>query len=433
MSKLLIEGATVVTMDAENHVYAPGDIICEDERLVYVGPSQQRLAWQPDRVIRGEGKVALPGFINAHTHAAMTLLRSYADDLALKPWLEEKIWPLEARLTPEAVYWGTLLACLEMLEAGVTTFADMYFYSEETAQAVTESGLRADLAPGLTGTTPDADKRLAAAADFVRRRQRSAAGRITARLGPHAPYTCPRPFLSDVVAAAKELGCGIHIHLAETSAEVQELQAQTGFTPVGLLHEILGREGPVPVLAAHCVHLSGQDMAYLKADGIGVAHNPGSNLKLASGLAPLAALLEAGVKVGLGTDGAASNNNLDVLEEARLAALLPKLATGDPAAVPARAALRSATLGGAEALGLESRIGSLEEGKQADLVLLDEGRAHLVPRHDVISRVVYSARAGDVDTVLVAGRILLEHGRPTTLDRAKILSEAQKQAEKLVG
>lgn len=432
LSKLLIEGATVVTMDEEMHIWDPGDIICEDERLIYVGPAQQRLAWTPDRVIHATGKIALPGFVNTHTHAAMTLLRSYADDLALKPWLEDKIWPLEARLTPEAVYWGTLLACLEMLQAGVTTFADMYFFSEETARAVAESGLRADLAPGLIGTAPEKEQNLATAVKFVQGFAGTAAGRITTRLGPHAPYTCPRPFLQDVFAAARDSGCGIHIHLAETKEEVSELKAQVGLSPVELVHDILEEVGPVPVLAAHCVHLSQGDIQLLAQDNIGVAHNPGSNLKLASGVAPLAALLAAGVTVGLGTDGAASNNNLDVLEEARLAALLPKVSLADPTVVPAAAALHLATLGGARALGLAEAIGSLEEGKQADLVLLDANRPHMVPHHDVVSRLVYSARAADVDTVLVAGQVLLEHGQPTRLDQERILFEAQKQAEKLV-
>lgn len=433
MSKLLIEGATVVTLNRDNDIYSPGDIIVENDRLVYIGPAQKRLAWQPDRVVSGQGKIALPGFINTHTHAAMTLFRSYADDLALKPWLEEKIWPLETKLTPEAVYWGTMLACLEMLEAGVTTFADMYFYSEETVCAVAESGLRADVAPGLIGVAPGAEQALRQAVDFVKRIQGEAGGRIKARLGPHAPYTCPPSYLKEVVSAARELGCGIHIHLAETKGEVEELKAQTGHSPVELLHEILMEAGPVPVLAAHCVHLSNEDVRLLAEDGIGVAHNPGSNLKLASGLAPLADLITAGVKVGLGTDGAASNNNLDVLEEMRLATLLAKLATGDPTAVPAATALRLATLSGAEALGLGEQIGSLEAGKQADIILLNEEQAHLSPRHDVISRIVYAARSADVDTVIVAGEVLLENGRPVKLDREKILAEAQRQAEKLLG
>lgn len=432
MGKLLIEGATVVTLDESNNIYFPGDIICEDERLIYVGPSQARLAWRPDKVISGRGKIVIPGLINAHTHAAMTLLRSYADDLALKPWLEERIWPLEARLTPEAVYWGSLLACLEMLEAGVTTFADMYFNVEETIRAVAESGLRANLAPGLIGVAPNADKALTAAVKFVRDFHGSAGGRITARLGPHAPYTCPRPFLKQVLEAARDLGCGIHIHLAETRGEVEELKAMTGLSPVEFLHEVMQETGPVPVLAAHCVHLSNKDIALLAQDRIGVAHNPGSNLKLASGLAPLPALLEAGIPVGLGTDGAASNNNLDVLEEVRLAALVHKASSGDPTAVPALTAMRLGTSLAAEALGLSAEIGSLQVGKQADLVVLNEERAHLIPRHDVVSRLVYSARAADVETVIIAGKVVLDKGQALTLDRERILYEAQKYAEKLV-
>jgi 5-methylthioadenosine/S-adenosylhomocysteine deaminase len=431
LGKVLIEGATVVTLDSEGNIFSPGDIILEDDRLVYVGPTQERRAWYPDRVISGHGKIAIPGLINTHTHAAMTLFRSYADDLALKPWLEDKIWPLEAKLTPEAVYWGSLLACLEMLEAGVTTFADMYFLCEETARAVEESGLRADLAPGLIGVRPDAHKALTQAITFVERFQGSAQGRITTRLGPHAPYTCPLPFLCDVIAAAGSLGCGIHIHLAETRDEFQELRTKTGLTPVEYLHEALTQVGSVPVLAAHLVHLTPSDIELLAEDRIGVAHNPGSNLKLASGIAPLPNLLAKNIAVGLGTDGAASNNNLDILEEVRLAALLHKCTTQDPTVIPAPVALRLATTLGARALGLADRIGSLEPGKQADLVLLSENEAHLVPHHDVVSRLVYAAYSGDVDTVLVRGQVLLEKRQPLTLDKERIIAEAQTWAHKL--
>lgn len=430
MSTLLIEGATVITVDSDNRIFAPGDIICADGRLAYVGPPQHHQPGEFDQVLSGQGMVVLPGLVNAHTHAAMTLFRSYADDLALQPWLKEKIWPLEAKLTPEAVYWGALLACLEMMEAGVTTFADMYFFMEETATAVRESGLRADLSVGMTGLDPKAgQKSLGQAAEFVQSFHGTAEGRISCRLGPHAPYTCPRPFLLQVVKTAQELSCGLHIHLAETKLEVEELRKETGLTPIQFYHSVLQEAGPIPTIAAHCVHVNEEDIKLLAANGIGVAHNPGSNLKLASGIAPLIALMDKGVAVGLGTDGAASNNNLDVLEEARLAALVHKCASSDPTAIPAQAALRLATMGGAEALGLQEQIGSLEVGKQADLIVLREDSPHLSPRHDIVSRIIYSARAADVELVMVGGEIVVKQGRAVTLNRDVIMSQVQRIVE----
>lgn len=432
MSKLLIKGATIITVDSDNHIFAPGDIICEDERLVYVGSSQSQQNNDFDHVLCGKGKVVLPGLVNAHTHAAMTLFRSYADDLALQPWLKEKIWPLEAKLTPEAVYWGSLLACIEMMEAGVTTFADMYFFMDETARAVKESGLRADLAVGLTGLNARAgEKALGQAAEFVLRFNGTAGGRITCRLGPHAPYTCPKPFMRKVLKTARELDCGIHTHLAETKQEVEELVSATKWTPIEFYQTILQEAGMVPTLAAHCVHVCDTDIEILAGSNIGVAHNPGSNLKLASGFAPLAAMLQGGVSVGLGTDGAASNNNLDILEEARLAALVHKCASGNPTAISAQEALRLATIGGAEALGLQEQIGSLEVGKQADLLVLSEDRPHLYPRHDVVSRIIYSARASDVDLVMVGGRIVVEQGKVVTVNRQETMNQTQRIVEEI--
>lgn len=432
MSTLLIEGATVITVDDNNNIFAPGDVASSNGRLTYVGPARQNRPEKYDAVFSGQGKIVLPGLVNTHTHAAMTLFRSYADDLALHAWLNEIIWPLEAKLTPKAVYWGSLLACLEMMEAGVTTFADMYFYMEETAAAANESGLRADLSVGMTGLNPVTGKKaLRQAVNFVQQYNNSAGGRITCRLGPHAPYTCPQPFLLEVGKAARELNCGIHIHLAETKQEVEELKQKTGLTPIEFYHHMLEQVGPIPTIAAHCVHVNKTDVELLAKNKIGVAHNPGSNLKLASGIAPLTMLMAENIAVGLGTDGAASNNNLDLLEEARLAALIHKCTNDDPTVVSAQEALRLATIGGAQVLGLQEEIGSLEIGKQADLIVLNEGSPHLYPRHNVVSRLIYSARAADIELVAVGGKILVEQGRAVALNRARIMSEVQKIVEEI--
>lgn len=431
VSDLLITGGTVITVDEHGQIFDPGEVAIRGETILYVGPPGGNLPadWQPQRIIRAENMLVLPGLVNAHTHAAMTLFRCCGDDLPLQKWLQEKIWPLEAKLTPEDVYWGTLLAIAEMLLSGVTAFADMYFFNEAVAQAVTESGIRASLAPGLLGILPGAEQSLAEATHFCRQWQGAADGRITTMLGPHAPYTCPPSFLGEVLAAAKDLGVGLHIHLAETEAEIKEIKRDYGQHPVRYLVEqdIKG----VHVLAAHCVHLLPEDIQLLAEEGISVAHNPGSNLKLASGIAPVPELLARGVTVALGTDGAGSNNNLDVLEEARLAALIHKGTTGEATAVPAGEALKMATCNGAAALGL-SYCGRLKAGMRADLILIDRHQPHMYPRFDPLSGIIYSAKSSDVQMVLVNGKILVENRELCTLDREKIMYMAEKRARKLL-
>lgn len=430
--KILIRGVTVVPVTGPEAVIRDGAVAVADGEIVYVGPADGLPdGFTADRFLGGPGMVALPGLVNAHTHAAMTLFRSYADDLPLMKWLEEAIWPLEQKLIAEDVYWGTLLACAEMLLGGTTTFADMYFFMDRVAAAVEKSGIRASLSRGLIGIAPNAEKALKESRAFVQEWHGRANGRITCMLGPHAPYTCPPDYLRKVVAMAAELGVGIHIHVAETRQEVEGIKKQYGCSPVALLAETGLLD--LPVLAAHCVHLSPEDIAILAAKGAAVAHNPESNMKLASGIAPVTELLTAGVTVGLGTDGAASNNNLDMLEEMRSAALLQKVAREDPEALPAYAALEMATIGGARALGLGDKIGTLEPGKRADIILLNLRRPHLYPPHDIVAHIVYAAQAGDVDTVIVDGNVVVEGGRLMTLDLDTVLDNARHCALRLVG
>jgi len=360
----------------------------------------------------------------------MTLLRGFADDMPLMEWLTQKIWPTEARLRAEDVYWGAMLACVEMLRAGITTFADMYFFMDETAKAVKESGVRASLSRGLIGTAPRASDALQEGIELCRRWNGEAFGRITTMLGPHAPYTCPRAFLEKAMEAACDLEVGIHIHLSETEGEVRESRERHGgMSPVKLMDDFGLFD--LPVLAAHCVHVSDEDIEILRAKGVGVAHNPGCNMKIASGIAPIPKMLEAGVKVGLGTDGASSNNNLDLLEEARIAAFLHKLATGDPTAIPASQALYLATLGSASAIGLDSEIGSLEPGKKADIILVDVTGPHMCPHHDMVSQVVYSARSSDVRTVIVDGRLVMDDGALLCVDEREVIARAEERAQAL--
>ncbi len=434
---ILIEGATIISpglggSDEKMAVVDEGAIAIDGERIAYAGPSPAPLEFRNARKrIDASCLIALAGFVNTHTHAAMTLLRGYADDMVLMDWLNKKIWPIEAHLDSEDVYWGAMLACVEMIRAGVTTFADQYFFMDDTAKAVRDSGIRACLSRGLIATSPDSSQALRENIELCQTWDGGANGRITTMLGPHAPYTCPVDFLEKVMEAAEELGVGMHIHLSETLGEVEESRAKHGgMSPIELMDSI-GLFG-FRTLAAHCVHVSAKDIEILSSKGVGVAHNPGSNMKIASGVAPVPAMLRAGVKVGLGTDGACSNNNLDLLEEARLAAFLHKVANNDPTVIPAEQALTMATLGGAKAMGMDSDIGSLEPGKKADIILLDMNKPHMYPKHDLTSHIVYSARASDVTTVIINGELVMEDGVLTGIDEQEVLQTAEERAKALV-
>ncbi len=433
MPDLLVKCMAVLTMDGEEDIIRDGEIAVRGDKIYHVGQAGSTPGdFQPERVLEYPGMVAMPGFVNCHTHAAMTLLRGYADDLPLMQWLREKIWPLEEHLTPEDIYYGTLLCCAEMIRGGTTTFADMYFAMEQVAQAVDESGMRAVLSRGMIGLGPNADKAMEESRAFIARWQGGAGGRVTTMFGPHAPYTCPPEYLQKVMSAAQELGVGIHIHLAETAGEVREIKEKYGKSPVALMEEIGLFALGLPVLAAHCVHLDDNDVAILARRRVGIAHNPQSNMKLASGVAPVSRLLEAGAVVGLGTDGAASNNNLDMLEEMRAAALLQKVHTGDATALPAYTALRMATAEGARVLGLGDRIGRIKPGLQADIILLDMRQPHLYPLFDLYAHVAYAAASSDVHTVIIDGKVVMENRRILTLDEEAVLDQAQRAAEALL-
>ncbi|MCR4400011.1 MAG: amidohydrolase [Syntrophomonadaceae bacterium] len=424
-----MDDVRILPMTAAGDFIPRGHIVAEGGRIAAVqeGPAPAGLACA--RRVEGRGRLAMPGFVNTHTHAAMTLFRGVADDMPLMEWLQTRIWPMEARLTAEDVYWGTLLCIVEMIRSGTTAFADMYFFMDQVARAVAESGMRAALARGLIGVGPDADRALEESRAFAERWHGGAQGRIQVMLGPHAPYTCPPDYLQRVMDLAGQLGLAIHIHLAETRGEVEDIVGRYGRSPVRLMEEtgLFAHR----VLAAHCVHLDDEDIRVLAERGVGVAHNPQSNMKLASGVAPVPRLLAAGVTVGLGTDGASSNNNQDMLDEVRSCALLHKVWCQDPQVVPAYQALEMATVGGARALGLED-VGMLAPGMRADIILVDLEKPHLYPQHDVAAHLVYAAQASDVDTVMVDGRLLMEERRLLTLDENTIMARAQAASERLV-
>lgn len=425
MDKILLKNAEVLGQDGQITL---GDIAVEGSMIVQVG--EISADWQGDRIIDCTNMLAVPGFVNTHTHAAMTLFRSYADDMELMDWLQTKIWPAEGNLVAEDVYWGTLLSIAEMIKSGTTTFSDMYFHMPEVAKAVSESGIRAVLARGMAGVAPNGQQALAESEEFFNQYHNSADGRITVMLGPHAPYTCPPDYLKQVVALAKKLGAEIHIHLSETIGEVEECQKQYGKTPIALMKELGVLD--CGVLAAHCVHVTAEDIAIMKEANVRVAHNPGSNMKLASGIAPVPQMMAAGLCVGLGTDGAASNNNLDMLEELRLAAMLHKVHTLDPLVIPAKTAVKMTTCDGAQALGLGKITGRIAPGFKADITLFDMHAPHWYPRNDRVSLLAYSANSGDVHTVMVNGKILLDNKRLTTIDEEQVMYEANKRGLGLI-
>lgn len=395
----------------------------KDRRIAYIGPD----AITGTQTIDGRNHLAVPGWVNAHTHTAMTLFRSYADDMVLMDWLQNKIWPMENNLDGRAVYWGSLLGMAEMIRTGTTCFADMYFFMDETAQAARDCGIRAVLSRGLTGASvADGKSRLDENTELYKKWHGACDDRIRVMFGPHAPYTCSPDFIKSVVERAGSLGAEIHMHLSETQGEVDDCLKQYGKTPIALMEDLGMFE--LGTLAAHCVHVTEEDQAIMAKHHVRVAHNPQSNLKLASGIAPVASMLEKGLTVGLGTDGASSNNNLDMLEEVRLAALLAKTESGNLKAVPAAQALAMGTVQGAKAVGYDD-LGQLAVGQRADIVLYNMDSPHWYPRHDRVSLLVYAASAQDVDTVLVDGRVLLQNKELTTIDLEKVIFEVNRCIE----
>ncbi|HEY3416687.1 MAG TPA: amidohydrolase [Armatimonadota bacterium] len=428
MPNLHLHHVTAVTVDELFTVIDDAAIAIAEERIVYLGPQAGAPVPHPgDTVIDGGGMVALPGLINTHTHVAMTLFRGAADDLPLMTWLQEKIWPVEGQLTSDDVYWASLLGAAEMLRNGVTTFSDMYWHVESVADAVRESGIRACLAGVVIGGVPDGEIKLRQAIERVQAFVAEGHPRITPFFGPHAPYTVPRAMMQRIVEMASELGVGIHTHLSETAGEVETCRREHGVTPIALMNRI--GLFTVPVVAAHCVHATPEEIRILAETGAGVAHCPSSNMKLGSGIAPVSAYLDAGVTVALGTDGAGSNNTLDVLHEARTAALLHKV-SGDPTALNAQQAITMATRHGAKALHLPE-LGTLEVGKLADIILLNFDQPHLTPAKRITSDLVYAASGRDVDTVIVHGQVLLRAGQWTSLDVAQIQAKVNASARRL--
>jgi 5-methylthioadenosine/S-adenosylhomocysteine deaminase len=431
---LLVAGDYVVTMNDAGQVIEDGAVAVDDDRIVAVGARAEIASkYRARRTLDGAGTVVLPGLVNGHTHAAMTLLRGIADDIELIEWLQKYIFPTEVRFVDaDFVRIGTELACAEMIRGGTTTFVDMYYFPDAVAGAVQACGLRVLVAASVIDQkSPDAangTESLAKAVDFVRR-WKGRDDRIVPVIGAHAIYTIPPDLLRRIAAAAQELDVPISIHVSESRWEIETAQKDYRTTPVHALDE-LGIFGG-RTIAAHVVWPTDDDIPVLVQRRVGVIHNPSSNMKISSGISPVAKMLAAGVRVGLGTDGPATNNDLDMWEEMRLAAFLQKVSTMDPKVLPARAALAMATRGGAEAIGLGQDIGVLDAGRRADLIQVSLEDVRMNPMYDVISHLVYVAHPEDVTSVVVDGRVVMRDREVLTVDEARVTREANELARRI--
>jgi 5-methylthioadenosine/S-adenosylhomocysteine deaminase len=421
-------------MNEKMQLLTDGAVAVKDGKIQEVGSAENILKnYSSDALIEGEGKVVLPGFVNTHTHAAMVYFRGLADDLPLKEWLEKHIWPAEGKwLSPEFVYDAVELACLEMLKAGVTLFNDMYFFGDSAANAAKNMGIRAMMGVGIldfpTASAKTPDEYFSNAEKFVKTYKGDEL--ISPCIAPHAVYTCGTETLKRAKEMAEKYDVPLHIHLSETEWEVNEIISKHGKRPAEYLESIgfLDKR----VIAAHCVWLNEDEISLLARRRVGVSHCIESNLKLASGIAPIPKMIKAGVKVSFGTDGAASNNDLAVLGDMATAAKVHKAAAKDPTALNAKTSLLMATRWGAEALGFGDLLGSIEKGKFADVISIDFRKPHLTPVYDVYSHVVYAALPSDIDTVMVNGRILVRGGKLVVSDESEIMAKARKWGESII-
>jgi 5-methylthioadenosine/S-adenosylhomocysteine deaminase len=430
-ASLVITNGIVITVDGSRRILTPGAVAIAGNSIAAVDtPAAIAQRYKAAEVIDAAGKVVMPGLINTHTHAAMVMFRGLGNDLALMDWLQKYIFPAEAKtVTPEFVRIGTQLALLEMIQSGTTTFADMYYFEEEVAKATKAAGMR-----GVLGQTviefpvPDAQT----PADALKRTEAFAKQfdhdeLITPSIAPHSVYTLDAKTLTAVSELAKRLMIPIQIHLAETSAEIGLSQERHKMRPVAVLDSL--KFWAPTTLGAHAIWINDDEITLLKQRGVGVSNNPESNMKLSSGTAPVMKYRKAGVAVGIGTDGAASNNDLDMFEAMRQAAFQQKLVTMDPTAISAAEALEMATLGGAAVLGRRERLGSLESGKLADVIVVDMSKPRQQPLFDPVSQVVYASRGDDVVTVIVNGKVLMRDRKMLTINEASVLSEARKAAD----
>ncbi|MDL2252590.1 amidohydrolase [Ruminococcaceae bacterium OttesenSCG-928-I18] len=422
-----IKGGEVLQLTPQCHLEKQ-DILVEDGSIAAVGevPAQTKA----DQTMDARGKLIMPGLVNCHTHSYMTLFRNYADDLSFQQWLFEKIMPVEDRLGGEDAYWGNMLASIEMIRTGTTTFSDMHMFKHQCVQSCADTGLRAVLARGLACGQEDAEggkRRLDEAFEEMEEAKKGGA-LVSFMLGPHAIYTCHKGYLQELEALAREKQLRFHIHVSETKHEVDSCKEEHGVSPVQYLAGlgIFDR----PTVAAHCVWVDEEDIDILREKNVNVVTNPVSNMKLGNGFAPFTKMHKAGINLCIGTDGAASNNSLNLFREMSTLSYIHKGVDLEAQSTPADLMLRCATLNGAKALGLADKIGSLEAGKRADLLLIDLDRPQFQPQNDLVTGLIYAANGSEVDTVLVDGRVLMEKGELKTIDEEQVYFEMEKRRQK---
>lgn len=426
--KILIKN--IAEIYSPNLNKAQNKFIVIEDRIIKKIDKQENLDLKEnyDQIIDAQAKIMLPGFINTHTHAAMTLMRGYADDMPLDSWLQNKIWPFESKIGSDDIYWGSLLAILEMIKTGTTSFADMYFAMDKTAAAVEESGMRAVLAAGLIEAN-DGQKGLNDALDFALEFNQQAEGRITTMLAPHAPYTCGRDYLIKIKELARKNNLAVHIHLSESKKELADFKKEYQQSPIKFLDDFDFFDNHI--LAAHCVHLEAGDLEIMADNKVNVAHNPASNAKLANGIAPVEKYLTNEINVSLATDGVSSNNSLDLLNEARMASYLQKIKTEDPTVLNTDQLLKMLTKNGAQSLNL-ANLGLIKEGYKADLILIDiKQDSFYIPHHNNLSNLFYAADSRSIDTVIINGKVVMENKELKTLDQERIYYEVEKRSQKI--
>lgn len=426
---MVIKNAYIITMDGDKIVHS-GYIVIEGRKITYVG-EEIPTGCDTSKVIDAKGGIVMPGLINSHTHSPMSVMRGVGDDLPLHSWLFDKIFPIEEKLDNDAMFYGSLLSYAEMIKGGTTAFADMYFSTENQIKAAMECGIKANIAHCITGFGEEYVPQLKAARELFKTYHNAKDGDIKIDYSVHAVYTCGRETMENVAMAARQDGAGLSVHVSETKKENEDCKRLYDMTPTALLNSLGVLDDKT--IAAHCVYLTDEDRDILKRRKTVVSHNPTSNLKLASGVAHVSKMVEKGICVAIGTDGAASNNSLDMFAEAKLCSLLAKGFDSDAEKMTAQETLKAATLGGARALGRQNETGMIKEGYDADIIILDADSPAMCPVYDPVSAVIYSAGAGDVKTSIIGGKIVMENRELLTIDMERVKREVKKAVERLAG
>ena len=428
MELLLKDCAQVITQDNKRNILKDTDILIKDGIIKELGENLSTTG----KTMDCKDRLAMPGLINTHNHLAMSLFKGYGDDMPLDKWLQEKIWPAEAKLDDASVKYGVLLAMIEMIKTGTTCFNDLYFSTDAILKSARSTGLRGFVAYGMIdlGNPEKTESEIEATKSFLKNFTSDKNSLIKPMLGPHSPYTCSKDLLEKTKRLANKNNLPIHIHVSETKKEIDDSIKDKGMRPVEYLNEICFLDKNI--ILAHACHLSENEIDLIKKSGARISHNPTSNMKLATGGAmPLKEILVAEIPTGLGTDGSASNNSLDLFGEMKVCALLHKFADTDPETANAQQVLDLATIGGAKVLGLENEIGSIEVGKRADIILIDLNDTTMVPNHNSVSNLVYSATGACVDTTIVNGKVLMENKKLKTIDEKKVIEKVKEFALKI--